>query len=63
MRALLLALVVVLAAPAWAVEPDEMLDDPALEARARALTQEIRSKIHDRRTAKLYSILKCSRLI
>ncbi len=63
MRALLLALVVVLAAPAWAVEPDEILDDPALEARARALTQEIRSKIHYRRTAKLYSILKCSRLI
>jgi cytochrome c-type biogenesis protein CcmH len=42
MRALLLALMVVLAAPAWAVEPDEMLDDPALEARARALSQEIR---------------------
>jgi cytochrome c-type biogenesis protein CcmH len=42
MRALLLALMVVLAAPAWAVEPDEILDDPALEARARALSQEIR---------------------
>jgi cytochrome c-type biogenesis protein CcmH len=29
-------------APARAVEPDEMLDDPVLEARARALSQEIR---------------------
>lgn len=29
-------------APAWAVLPDEMLDDPVLEARARALSQELR---------------------
>ncbi len=29
-------------APGWAVEPDEMLDDPVLETRARALSQEIR---------------------
>ncbi len=42
MRPFLLALVVILAAPAWAVEPDEMLADPVLEARARALSQEIR---------------------
>ncbi len=42
MRALLLALALLLAAPAGAVEPDEILDDPALEARARALSQEIR---------------------
>jgi cytochrome c-type biogenesis protein CcmH len=42
MRALLLALALLLAAPAWAVEPDEILDDPVLEARARALSQEIR---------------------
>lgn len=28
--------------PARAVEPGEMLDDPALEARARALSQELR---------------------
>ena len=42
MRPLLLVLIVLLAAPAWAVEPDEMLDDPVLEARARALSQEIR---------------------
>ena len=48
MRALLLAFALVLAAPVfgpapgWAVEPDEILDDPVLEARARALSQEIR---------------------
>jgi len=29
-------------APAWAVRPDEMLSDPALEARARALSKELR---------------------
>ena len=28
--------------PAFAVEPDEVLDDPALEARARALSSELR---------------------
>ncbi len=28
--------------PAFAVKPDEMLDDPALEARARALSEELR---------------------
>jgi cytochrome c-type biogenesis protein CcmH len=37
----LLALVAVLA-PAHAVEPGEMLNDPALEARARKLSQELR---------------------
>ena len=42
MRARLIALMVVLATPAWGVEPNEMLDDPVLEARARALSQEIR---------------------
>ena len=30
------------AAPAWAVRPDEMLSDPALEARARTLSKELR---------------------
>ena len=38
--ALLLALL--LALPAQAVEPDERLDDPALEERARVLSQNIR---------------------
>ena len=42
MRVFLLAFALMLAAPAGAVEPDEMLDDPVLEARARALSQEIR---------------------
>ena len=37
-----LLLVVFAAHPAFAVQPDEMLADPALEARARALSQELR---------------------
>lgn len=36
------ALMLLFAVPAAAVEPDEMLDDPALEQRARALSAEIR---------------------
>ena len=35
-------LCVTLALPAWAVNPDEILDDPKLEARARALSTELR---------------------
>lgn len=35
-------LVVALSPAAWAVEPNEMLSDPALEARARALSQGLR---------------------
>ncbi|MCB1500444.1 MAG: cytochrome c-type biogenesis protein CcmH [Bauldia sp.] len=43
MRRLALALVLlVAAAAAHAVTPNEMLDDPALEARARALSAELR---------------------
>lgn len=42
MRALLVACLLLLALPARAVEPDEMLADPALEARARALSQVVR---------------------
>jgi cytochrome c-type biogenesis protein CcmH len=38
-----LALVLwLLATPLWALDPSEMLDDPALEARARGLDHEIR---------------------
>lgn len=37
--ALILAL---LAAPALAVQPDEIMDDPALEARARAISEDVR---------------------
>lgn len=39
---LTLALLLCLALPAYAVRPDEMLRDPALEARARAIGQELR---------------------
>ena len=52
MRALLIALMLlvgsssaltgVFATPAWAVLPDEVLDDPALEARARELSKGLR---------------------
>jgi cytochrome c-type biogenesis protein CcmH len=35
-------LLLALAAPALAVQPDEMLADPALEARARAISQTLR---------------------
>jgi len=45
LRTLLLALAllpVLLAAPAPAVQPDEMLADPALEARAREISKELR---------------------
>lgn len=41
-RALLLGLALTLAAPAGAVQPDEVLADPALEARARALSAGLR---------------------
>jgi cytochrome c-type biogenesis protein CcmH len=37
-----LALALALAAPALAVQPDEILPDPGLEARARAITSELR---------------------
>jgi cytochrome c-type biogenesis protein CcmH len=44
MRALLLALSLLasLAVPALAVQPDEVLKDPALEARARDISRELR---------------------
>ena len=44
MRAFVLAFAVFAAglAPAWAVSPDEILDDPILEARARDLSRELR---------------------
>lgn len=42
MRAFLAALLLLGAAGAAAVEPGERLSDPALEARARALSQELR---------------------
>ena len=44
MRRLLLiaATAAALAGPVWAVEPDEMMADPKLEARAHALSKELR---------------------
>jgi cytochrome c-type biogenesis protein CcmH len=39
---LLFALIASLAGPALAVQPDEVMKDPALEARARALSAELR---------------------
>ncbi|WP_439630482.1 cytochrome c-type biogenesis protein [Shinella sp.] len=46
MRRLLLAAAFLLAAfPAFAVNPDEVLADPALEARARALSSQLRCMV------------------
>jgi cytochrome c-type biogenesis protein CcmH len=42
---LFLILLAFLASPAFAVQPDEMLDDPALEARARAITITLRCPV------------------
>ncbi len=39
------ALTLALAAPAWSVQPDEMLDDPALEARAREISRDVRCPV------------------
>ncbi|WP_323782161.1 cytochrome c-type biogenesis protein [Thalassovita sp.] len=41
MKRLALALCLI-AAPVWAVQPDEILNDPALEARARDISKELR---------------------
>ncbi len=48
MRALctaMLALALLTPAVSWAVQPDEMLRDPVLEARARALSKELRCMV------------------
>ena len=42
MRAPWLALLILATAPAWAVQPGEMLKDPVLEERARDLSKQIR---------------------
>ena len=39
------AIALTLASPALAVQPDEILKDPALEARARALSRELRCMV------------------
>lgn len=38
----LVLILLLLASPLWAVQPDEVLEDPELEARARALSTELR---------------------
>ena len=42
LRALFLLLALLIAPASWAVEPEEMLKDPALESRARSLSQHLR---------------------
>lgn len=41
----LLLILICLAGPVWAVQPDEVLSDPALEARARALSEGLRCPV------------------
>jgi cytochrome c-type biogenesis protein CcmH len=43
--AFMLLVALVAPSPLWAVEPDEMLSDPTLEARARALSKELRCMV------------------
>jgi cytochrome c-type biogenesis protein CcmH len=45
LRSLALMLALLAAAPAWAVQPDEVLSDPQLETRARALSRELRCMV------------------
>ena len=45
LRTLVVALMLAFAGAALAVQPDEVLDDPALEARARALSAELRCMV------------------
>lgn len=41
----LVLILALLATPIWAVEPDEILDDPALETRARTLSADLRCPV------------------
>lgn len=45
LHALTLLIALFASSPLWAVQPDEMLADPALEARARALSKELRCMV------------------
>lgn len=49
-RAILAVCLMVLAAPALAVEPSEMLPDPALEARARDISEHLRCVVCQNQT-------------
>ncbi len=44
-HALLLLVGLMVSSHAWAVEPDEMLSNPALEARARAISKQLRCMV------------------
>lgn len=45
LRSMLLFLVLLAATPAWAVQPDEVMSDSVLEARARVLSKELRCMV------------------
>src|SRR3954471_2865683 len=45
LRSLLLIVALIASIPAWAVQPDEVLPDATLEARARALSKELRCMV------------------
>jgi cytochrome c-type biogenesis protein CcmH len=45
LHAVVLAAALLASASAWAVQPDEMLKDPVLEARARALSKDLRCMV------------------
>ena len=50
LRTILAACLLVIAAPALAVEPSEMLPDPALEARARDISEHLRCVVCQNQT-------------
>ncbi|MDS9468413.1 cytochrome c-type biogenesis protein [Paracoccus sp. MBLB3053] len=45
MRVFLICLALLISVPAWAVQPDEMLADPTLEARAREISKILRCPV------------------
>jgi cytochrome c-type biogenesis protein CcmH len=45
LQPLVLLIALLISAPSWAVQPDEVLSDPALEARARAISKELRCMV------------------
>jgi len=45
LQPLMFLIALLASAPSWAVQPDEVLSDPALEARARAISKELRCMV------------------
>ena len=45
LKPLVLLIALLTSAPSWAVQPDEVLSDPALEARARAISKVLRCMV------------------